>query len=99
MALDQKQAWVMLTGIIAGVLTLLFPVCNNSSKMVDEADFFAVHSYLFAWPLQSVDYERTLLQLGLVGLLTWGALISVKMLCSSQPAQGQADTIPISEVA
>ena len=95
---DFRKTFVVLCGIIAGILTLLFPVCDNTTKMTDQPDFLAVHSYLFTWPSQSVDYGRTLLQLGLVALLTFGALFSLKLLNSFQPAREQAETVPAETV-
>ncbi len=70
-------AWI---GILAAVLTLLYPVCDTSTKMVTETDFSAVHRYLFTWPSDQVriDYGKTTLQLGIIVLLTGGAVLSLR---------------------
>jgi hypothetical protein len=94
---DQKKNGIMLGGFLAGILTLLFPVCNTSSKMVDEVDFLAVHSYLFAWPSPTVDYGRTLLQLGIVALLTFGAMHSLRLWKSFGPARERPETAPVAD--
>lgn len=70
-------AWI---GILAAVLTLLYPVCDTNSRNINGTDFNAVHRYLFTWPSDQarVDYGKTTLQLGIIVLLTGGAVLSLR---------------------
>lgn len=45
--MNHKQSVAVWIGVLAAVLTLLYPVCDTNSKMTDETDFSAVHHYIF----------------------------------------------------
>lgn len=78
--MNNKQTVAVWIGILALVLTLLYPVCNTNSKNTNETDFSAVHQYIFTWPsdLARVDYGKTLMQGGIVVLLTGGVVLSLR---------------------
>jgi len=78
--MNHKQSVAVWIGILAAVLTLLYPVCDTNSKMTDETDFSAVHHYIFTWPsdLARVDYGKTLMQIGMIVLLTGGVVLSLR---------------------
>ena len=75
---NRRQLIALWVGILFGVLTCLYPVCNDGDKMPYEADFFASHRYLYTWPSrQDIDFGRTALQLVIVALLTFGAIVTL----------------------
>ena len=90
MALNRKQLLTLWVGIGAGVLTLLYPVCAGTGKNLADSDFATVHQYLYSWPLLPVDYGRTLFQLGIVALLTVGALVSFRTIAQAEAASTPA---------
>ncbi len=78
--MNNKQTVAVWIGILALVLTLLYPVCDTNAKMTDETDFSAVHHYIFTWPSDQarIDYGKTLMQIGIIVLLTGGVVLSLR---------------------
>lgn len=78
--MNRKQVVAVWVGILAAVLTLLYPVCGSNSKIDTDTDFRAVHQYLFTWPtdLARIDYGKTAMQLGIIVLLTGGVAVSLR---------------------